>query len=233
MELGARLKAIANQIGPYQSMADIGTDHAFLPVWLIQSGKIMAAVAGDVQTGPLEAAKRTVREAAIENKVAVRLGDGLRVVSPGEVEVAVIAGMGGSTISRILQSSPEVVKNLRRIVCQPMTGAASLREWLLTNGWIIVAEDLVQEDDRLYEIIVAEPGSAETVDALLLEIGPRLWRNRHPLLAEHLIRLRQQYLYRATAMGKSRSEKVDRERQKIMFKIAELEAKLKCLQIVE
>ena len=233
MELGARLKAIANQIGPYQSMADIGTDHAFLPVWLIQSGKIMAAVAGDVQTGPLEAAKRTVREAAIENKVAVRLGDGLRVVSPGEVEVAVIAGMGGSTISRILQSSPEVVKNLRRIVCQPMTGAASLREWLLTNGWIIVAEDLVQEDDRLYEIIVAEQGSAEALDALLLEIGPQLWLNRHPLLPEHLIRLRRQYLHRATAMEKSRSDKVGRERQKIMSKIAELEAKLKCLQIVE
>jgi tRNA (adenine22-N1)-methyltransferase len=233
VELGARLQAIANQIGPYQSLADIGTDHAFLPVWLIQNGKIMAAVAGDIQTGPLEAAKRTVREAAIGNKVEVRLGDGLRVVSPGEVEVAVVAGMGGSTIRQILQSSPEVVRVLRRIVCQPMTGAAGLREWLLTNGWIIVAEDLVREDDRLYEIIVAEPGSAETMDALLLEIGPQLWRNRHPLLSEHLIRLQRQYLYRATAMGKSRSDKVSRDRQEILSKIAELEAKLKCLQIVE
>ncbi len=233
MELGGRLRAIAAQVGSFQSMADIGTDHAFLPVWLIQNNRITYAVAGDVQPGPLEAAKRSVREAGLEPAIAVRLGNGLQVVAPGEVDVVVIAGMGGPTIREILESSPTVVSKLSRIVCQPMIGAAILREWFLTNGWKIIDEDLVMEDGRLYEIIVAEPGKTMPIAELLLEIGPVLWRRQHPLLREHLIRLRQQYARQAGAMEKSSSMAVEKRRQVVMRKIGELEEKLACLQPVE
>jgi tRNA (adenine22-N1)-methyltransferase len=233
MELGGRLRAIAAQVGSFQRMADIGTDHAFLPVWLIQNNRITYAVAGDVQPGPLEAAKRSVREAGLEPAIAVRLGNGLQVVAPGEVDVVVIAGMGGPTIREILESSPTVVSKLSRIVCQPMIGAAILREWFLTNGWKIIDEDLVMEDGRLYEIIVAEPGKTMPIAELLLEIGPVLWRRQHPLLREHLIRLRQQYARQAGAMEKSSSMAVEKRRQVVMRKIGELEEKLACLQPVE
>ena len=233
MELGGRLRAIAAQVGSFQRMADIGTDHAFLPVWLIQNNRITYAVAGDVQPGPLEAAKRSVREAGLEPAIAVRLGNGLQVVAPGEVDVVVIAGMGGPTIREILESSPTVVGKLSRIVCQPMIGAAILREWFLTNGWKIIDEDLVMEDGRLYEIIVAEPGKSMPIAELLLEIGPVLWRRQHPLLREHLIRLRQQYARQAGAMEKSSSMAVEKRRQVVMRKIGELEEKLACLQPVE
>ena len=233
MELGGRLRAIAAQVGSFQRMADIGTDHAFLPVWLIQNNRITFAVAGDVQPGPLEAAKRSVREAGLEPAIAVRLGNGLQVVAPGEVDVVVIAGMGGPTIREILESSPTVVSKLSRIVCQPMIGAAILREWFLTNGWKIIDEDLVMEDGRLYEIIVAEPGKTMPIAELLLEIGPVLWRRQHPLLREHLIRLRQQYARQAGAMEKSSSMAVEKRRQVVMRKIGELEEKLACLQPVE
>ena len=233
MELGARLGAIAARMGSYHRMADIGTDHAFLPVWLIQNNRILYAVAGDVQPGPLEAAKRSVREAGLEPAIAVRLGNGLQVVAPGEVDVVVIAGMGGPTIREILESAPAVVGKLRRIVCQPMIGAAILREWFLTNEWEIIDEDLVMEDGRLYEIIVAVPGKATPIAELLLEIGPVLWRRRHPLLREHLIRLRQQYARQAVAMEKSSSMAVEKRRQVVMHKIEELEEKLACLQTAE
>ena len=233
MELGGRLRAIAAQVGSYHRMADIGTDHAFLPVWLIQNNRITYAVAGDVQPGPLEAAKRSVREAGLEPAIAVRLGNGLQVVAPGEVDVVVIAGMGGPTIREILESSPTVVDKLRRIVCQPMIGAAILREWFLTNGWEIIGEDIVMEDGRLYEIIVAEPGKPMPITELLLEIGPVLWRRQHPLLREHLIRLRQQYARQAVAMEKSSSMSVEKRRQVVMHKIKGLEEKLACLQAVE
>ena len=233
MELGARLGAIAAQVGPYHRMADVGTDHAFLPVWLIQNNRITFAVAGDVQPGPLEAARRSVGEAGLEPAISVRLGNGLQVVAPGEVDVVVIAGMGGSTIREILESSPVVVGELRRIVCQPMIGAAILRKWFLANGWEIIEEDLVMEDGRLYEIIVAEPGKTMPIPELLLEIGPVLWRRQHPLLREHLIRLRQQYARQAGAMEKSSSMAVEKRRQVVMRKIGELEEKLACLQPVE
>lgn len=233
MELGGRLRAIATRVGSYQRMADIGTDHAFLPVWLIQNNRITYAVAGDVQPGPLEAAKRSVREACLEAAIAVRLGNGLQVVAPGEVDVVVIAGMGGPTIRDILESAPTVVGKLRRIICQPMIGAAILREWFLTNGWEIIDEDLVMEDGRLYEIIVVEPGKTMPIAELLLEIGPVLWRQRHPLLREHLVRLRQQYVRQAVAMKRSSSMTVEKRRQEVMHKIEELEEKMACLQAAE
>ena len=233
MELGARLGAIAAQVGPYHRMADVGTDHAFLPVWLIQNNRITFAVAGDVQPGPLEAARRSVGEAGLEPAISVRLGNGLQVVAPGEVEVVVIAGMGGSTIREILESSPVVVGELRSIVCQPMIGAAILRKWFLANGWEIIEEDLVMEDGRLYEIIVAEPGKTMPMAELLLEIGPLLWRRRHPLLREHLIRLQQQYERQAVAMKNSCSIAVAKRRQVVVHKIEELEEKLACLQVAE
>lgn len=233
MELSARLKAIAKQVEPYHRIADIGSDHAYLPVWMITSKKISFAVAGEIQAGPLDAARRTIRQAGVGESVAARLGDGLQVVKPGEVEVAVIAGMGGSAIRRILERSSLVMASLSRVVCQPMTGAAGLREWLTKKAWHINAEELVLEDGRLYEIIVAEPGRSQPFDPLLLEIGPLLWQQRHPLLIEHLLRLKRQYQERVDEMANSRSEAVKLRRQSCLEKINALEEKMTWLRVVE
>jgi tRNA (adenine22-N1)-methyltransferase len=214
-------------------VADIGSDHAYLPVWLFQNDKISFAVAGENQPGPMEAARRTIRKAAVEESVAARLGDGLQVIVPGEVEVAVIAGMGGAAIRGILERSPAVLASLRRIICQPMTGAAGLRGWLEKSGWRIVSEELVSEDGRLYEVMSAEPGESGPTDEVLLEIGPLLWQQKHPLLPEHLARLKQQYEQRVVAMANSRSDEVMEERRTCLGKIRALEAKMACLQIVE
>jgi tRNA (adenine22-N1)-methyltransferase len=220
-------------VDPYLTIADIGSDHAYLPVWLVKNKKISFAVAGEIKPGPLEAARRTIHEAALENNIAVRLGDGLQVVEPGEVEVAVIAGMGGAAIQRVLEQSPMVLACLRRIICQPMTGAASLRAWLIENNWQIISEELILEDGRLYEVIAAEHGQSQPVDQLLLEIGPLLWQQRHPLLTEHLYRLIRQYEERVAAMANSRSEKVKERRRAFQEIINALEAKMTCLQAVE
>ncbi len=233
MEPSARLKAIAKQVEPYRRIADIGSDHAYLPVWMIKNNKISFAVAGEIQPGPLDAARRTIRESGVEESVAARLGDGLEVVEPGEVEVAVIAGMGGSAIRRILERSSLVMDRLSRVVCQPMTGAAGLREWLTQKGWRISAEDLVLEDGRLYEIIVAESGRSQPIDPLLLEIGPLLWQQRHPLLIEQLLRLKRQYQERVEEMTNSHSEAVKLRRLNYLEKINALEEKMTWLRVVE
>lgn len=233
MNLSERLKAVAERVAPFKKVADIGSDHAYLPVWLLQNEIISFAVAGEIQPGPLEAARRTIREAEVEESVAVRLGDGLQVVEPGEVEVAVMAGMGGASIRGILERSPLVVACLRRIVCQPMTDAARLRGWLEENGWHLVSEELVREDGRLYEVLSAEPGKTRPTDELLLEIGPLLWQERHPLLPEHLARLKRQYEQRAAEMANSPSEEVMEARRVCQQKINALEAKMVCLQVVE
>mgnify|MGYP003607743092 FL=1 len=229
MLLGARLRTVAELIGDYRRVADIGSDHAYLPAWLILQDKADFVVAGEIQAGPLEAANRTVCEAALEDCIAVRLGDGLTVLQPGEVDMVVIAGMGGPAISGILTRSPEIVRRLSRIVCQPMTGAAGLRRWLQENGWMIVAEELVWDEGRLYEVLAAEPGLSEPLSDLLLEVGPLLWRQRHPLLPAHFDRLLHQYQNRVQSMKQSHCVNVAEQRGVWERKIEALEAMKACL----
>ena len=229
MILGERLQTVAGLVGDFRRLADIGSDHAYLPAWLILQGKADYIVAGEVQRGPWEAACRTIADFGLEEAVSVRLGDGLAVVQPGEVDAVVIAGMGGASIRGILSRSSAVVSVLSRIVCQPMTGAADLRRWLLANGWLIDAEELVREDDRIYEIVAAIPGTATMPDELLLEVGPVLWQNRHPLLAEHLDKLIQQYRLRVDAMQQSVDPSVLTQRLFWQQRLNRLEAMRECL----
>jgi tRNA (adenine22-N1)-methyltransferase len=229
MILGERLRMVADLVGDFRRLADIGSDHAYLPVWLVLQGKADFVIAGEIQQGPLEAAQRTINEMALEDCIEVRLGDGLAVVRSGEIDAVVIAGMGGASIRGILERSPQIVNNLSRVVCQPMTGAAGLRRWLMEHDWLIDAEELVSEDGRLYEMFAARPGKIALPDDLLLEVGPLLWQNRHPLLPIQIERLLQQYQLRVDAMQHSVAPAVAAQKQLWQQKIIQLEAMRTCL----
>lgn len=183
MNIGRRLEVIAENVLENSVFADIGTDHAYLPVWLLQNNKINHAIAGDIADGPCLAAKNTVSMYGFSKKVAVRKGSGLKVLHKGEADCVAIAGMGGTTIIEILQDDFEIAADIKRMILQPMAGAASLRKWLCSNGWLIVHEELVEDGRHLYEIIVVERGSSpESYSAAELEIGPKLIADKHPLL---------------------------------------------------
>ena len=122
MNIGARLEAIAALVPQNCVVADIGTDHAYLPVWLMQKGLIKAAIAADIAEGPCRAAQTNIGLYGLKDKIEVRRGSGLTVLKPGEADGAVIAGMGGSTIVQILEESPEVAKTLKFLIVQPMAG---------------------------------------------------------------------------------------------------------------
>ena len=233
MKLSGRLQAVAKLIGPYSSVADIGSDHAYLPVALIASKNVSFVVAGEVNPGPLKAAKLTIAASGMEDHISARLGDGLQVLAPGEVEAVVIAGMGSAVIRGILERSPEVTGSLRRIICQPMAGAVQMRQWFQKQGWKLVEEDLVLEEGRLYEILAAEPGEMSPMEPMLLEIGPLLWQNRHPLLREHLKRLLQKTRKQSAAMAKSEDPDVLAKREICQEKIRMLEGMIQCVSIAE
>lgn len=204
MNIGSRLEAIANLIIPKCVLADIGTDHAYLPVYLLQQKQIAAAIAGDIAEGPCKAAETTVAMYGMKNKVQVRLGSGLSVLKVGEADCISIAGMGGSTIVEILSANIEIARSARRLVLQPQTGAPGLRKWLLENGWDIVDEELVIDNKRLYEIIVAERSIAKNAfTAVELEVGPVLIAKKHPLLQEQLDKLLDTYNKQLGFMEKS------------------------------
>ena len=203
MNIGARLEAVAKMVPQGCVLADIGTDHAYLPVWLLQKGQIKAAVAADIAAGPCRAAQTNIGMYGLRDKIEARMGSGLTVLKPGEADGAVIAGMGGSTIIEILQEAPEVAAALKFLIVQPMAGAAGLRKWACQNGWRISDEALAEEPQHLYEIILLEHGEEAAHSDLEYEIGPRLLEKRPPLLAKHLAKLQNAYKHTLESMAKS------------------------------
>jgi tRNA (adenine22-N1)-methyltransferase len=228
MHLDERLQALADFVPEGCRAADIGTDHGYLAAALIQQGKAAFVVAGDKNRGPYEAAIRTVKEQALmDNQIAVRLGDGLAVLQPGEVDTVCIAGMGGVLIASILEAQPEVTAALGTLVLQPMNGAAELREWLYDNAWHISDENLVIADGRIYEVIKAEKGSRKKPGPLDLLVGPKLWQKKPPLLRNHIEALLFQQRRIINGMEKSDRAKGDKRFARVKRLVRSLEGRLK------
>lgn len=203
-ELGVRLSAVAARIRQGARVADIGTDHALLPVWLLQSGRCPSAVASDIGEGPAAAARRTVAGAGLETTISVRVGDGLSPVLPDEVDDVVIAGMGGETIAEILAAAPWVADARYRLVLQPMSKPERLRTFLAENGFSIQEEDVAAEGERLYTVMTVaftgERCSLTYAEALMGRIphtadGARYMQKLGGRIAEHLagLPLREEY----------------------------------------
>lgn len=190
MRLSPRLVKIASLVPEGVVVADVGTDHGLLPAYLVGTGKCPRAIATDARARPLEAARQTLREFGVERQVELRLGYGLTVLKPREAGAVVMAGMGAHTVIAILERSPAVRATVGRFVLQPAKGTALVRRWLLQHDFRLAAEELVREGQRFHEVLAAEPGREEVRHPLLLalglEVGPRLWEGRHPLLPAFL-----------------------------------------------
>lgn len=157
IELSPRLCTVAGLVPHKMRFADIGTDHAYLPIWLLQRGLISYAVVSDLRQGPLERAKRNARRYGLMESMSFRLGDGLTPIVPDEVEVIAIAGMGGESMVEILAAAPWTKQGNYQLILQPMSALDELRSWLQPNGYRIEKE-LLCEDDRLYTVLSVVPG---------------------------------------------------------------------------
>lgn len=182
IKLSPRLEVIAGCVAGVKTMADIGTDHGYLPVHLVENHLVCSAIASDTNQKPLKKAEKIIIEQQLESSIETRLGSGLSVLKPGEVEAVVMAGMGGLLIRDLLEAEPLVALGVNKLVLQPMNNQAILRRYLETHGFKIIKEDLAQEADRVYEVIVAQPGEMIIVDPLEYELGFAFDKNTHPLL---------------------------------------------------
>lgn len=157
-KLNERLQRIADRLQDCETMADVGTDHGFLPVYLIESGRCSRAVATDISAPSLAKAARLGTERGIgEDRLVLRTGDGLCVLAPGEVDGVVLAGMGGTLMIQILEEDPAKSRTYHKFVLQPRSDAGPLRRWLLEHGYRIAAEDLVTEGKFLPQILTVIP----------------------------------------------------------------------------
>jgi len=186
LELTKRLAAIASFVKQGSMPVDVGTDHGYIPVYLIEKGICDKVYATDISQGSLKKAEDFVFQRALEDRIITRLGNGLSVIQPGEVNVVIVAGMGGWLIKDILEQSPRVLEKVDRLILQPMIDQEALRRWLISNDYSIVDEELVQEDHRFYEIIVASHGSENYEREIYFDIGLKLIEKKHPLLPAYL-----------------------------------------------
>lgn len=165
MELSPRLRAAAELVPHGAHFADIGTDHAYLPTWLLLNGVIDHAIAADLRPGPLDRARETAEKYAVSDCVDFRLCDGLNGLQPGEADAIAIAGMGGETIIHILSQAPWTKEEGMTLILQPMSTQPELRRWLAGNGYVIESERTVREDKTLYTLMLVKAGTMELTDA--------------------------------------------------------------------
>ncbi|MGI5936860.1 MAG: tRNA (adenine(22)-N(1))-methyltransferase [Oscillospiraceae bacterium] len=156
--LSPRLSAIASLVPKGAKVADVGTDHGYVPVWLVQRQVAASVIATDIKPDPLEKAVLSARRAGVEDRIKFLLCDGLRDCPPEETDTVIIAGMGGETIRNILKEAPWTRGEGRRMILQPMTKPELLRLWLNDNGYAIYGEKLVKDAGVIYPIILASGG---------------------------------------------------------------------------
>ncbi|MBC3248344.1 tRNA (adenine(22)-N(1))-methyltransferase [Pseudomonas lurida] len=196
--LSLRLERVGANIPMGARLADIGSDHGYLPVALMRRGVIASAVAGEVATTPFYAAQRTVRDNGLEQQITVRLADGLAAIEPHDGITAIsVCGMGGETIRDILESGKMHLSGQERLILQPNGGEQPLRQWLMDNGYSIVSEELLRENRFYYEIIVAERAGPVAYTAEQLYFGPLQMQARSPAFIgkwQRLLRQRQKTL---------------------------------------
>lgn len=185
--LQGRLLKIASMLDGCERPADIGTDHAYIPIYLVQTGKCRKVIATDARKGPLEKAMKNIAQYALSDRIELRHGDGLKPVTEDECDCFIIAGMGGVVISGIIEASFETAQKASALVLQPVYTEEVLREYLLQKGFLIETESLVRDEGRMYVVIRARyDGIVRNEDILYMHVGRALFEQRDPLLKEYL-----------------------------------------------
>lgn len=172
VQLTPRLETAARLVPPGARLADVGTDHALLPVWLLQRGRIERAIASDLRRGPLDRARETVERYGMADRVDLRLCDGLAGIRPEEADTVVLAGMGGLTIAGILEAAPWTADGVHTLILQPMSARPDLLRWLPEHGYRLEEQRLAREGDRLYAVLTVRGGAMAPLEDWACLTGP-------------------------------------------------------------
>ncbi len=223
MYLKPRLAALAAAVPEGATVADVGTGHGLLPVYLVQNGIAAKVIAVENRPGILAGARKAVYLFNLQYKIELRLGNGLDPIRQEDlVDTVVIAGLGGRTICRILQEAHSKWGWFRELILQPMQDTPLLRRWLVAHEFRFVSERLVSERNRIYEIMVVQKGKQQVTDPLLYELGPCLVQERDPLLVPFIKRKLARCQLIAGALKNSQRPESIRKRTYYIHKQARL-----------
>ncbi len=186
MELSKRLQAVADLISEGLVVADVGTDHGYIPIYLIQTEKTPKAFAMDVNKGPLLRAKEHIAEHGLEACIETRLSDGVRALQKGDCECVVVAGMGGALTIKIMEEGKEIFRSLKEFVLQPQSELQKVRAYLYQNAYSIVEEDMVLDDGKFYPMFRVINGQSQEYHAIELCYGKLLLEQKNAVLKTFL-----------------------------------------------
>lgn len=208
-----RLLTVAKMVKNCKKLADIGTDHAYVPVYLVVNNIIKSALAMDINAGPLNKADENIKRFSLNDKIKTRLSDGLSQLEDGEADTVVIAGMGGVLINRILENDKERLNSVKTYILQPMTAIYETRKYLSENGFLIVDEALAKEDDKIYTIIKAEKGNMDITDEIGYYVGECLIKNKDEHLPEFLDGKIYEYEKAVSSMKNTDNEETKKKKE--------------------
>lgn len=185
--LSDRLKAVAQMITPQIPVADIGCDHAYLPIYLVRENMTPYVIACDINAGPVARARENIGDVGLSDKIEVRCGDGLSPLRPGEVRSIVLAGMGGRLMAKILSEGRDALEGISEIVMEPQSEVGALRHFLQDSGYRIISENMVSDESKFYPVIKAVPGEMNWDKEIYFRYGKILLREENPVLHEFLL----------------------------------------------
>lgn len=193
MQLSKRMKAVADLAGMGDCLADVGTDHGYIPIYLLEERRFQRGIAMDVHEGPLLRARENIQSHGLSDRISCRLGDGLERLGKGEADTVVIAGMGGSLIIRILTEGEKVLKEVSRLVLQPQSEIAKVRDFLQEQGYQIEKEHMVLDEGKYYQAMRVVHGRMEKLLPEEAKYGSFLLKENDSCLKEYLNREEQKF----------------------------------------
>lgn len=193
MQLSKRMGRLASLVTEGNRLADVGTDHGYIPIALVQEGKIPSALAMDVNPGPLARAGEHIRQAGLAAYIEPRLSDGLQKLQAGEADTVLIAGMGGMLTVRILSGGGRGLDTVQELILQPQSDIHRVRQWLSEHDWQICTEDLVEEDEKYYPLMKAVRGRGQTFTEAELYYGKTKLQQSPKILGSYLKEKRLEY----------------------------------------
>lgn len=231
MQLSQRLSSVASMVTAGNCLADVGTDHGYVPIYLYERNVIPRAIAMDVNKGPLERAALHIAESGMKETIETRLSDGLAALKPGEADSVVIAGMGGPLIIRILSAYPEVTASLKELVLQPQSEISEVRIWLYEHGYEIIEEHMVFEDGKYYPMFkaVKNPQAGKLTD-LEYKFGKLSVLGEPEVLKAYLVRETANKQNILKKLMEENSEKSKNRAEEMKVLLAELEEMLSEMQ---
>ncbi|MGG0656653.1 tRNA (adenine(22)-N(1))-methyltransferase [Rummeliibacillus pycnus] len=225
-KLSKRLEKVASFVPRNAIVADIGSDHAYLPCYLVLNNLVTGAIAGEVVKGPYESACHEVQQEGLQKQITVRLANGLQAIEKEDHVTAItIAGMGGPLISSILEKDPERLTGVERLILQPNIHAIAIREWAIQHNWKIIDEAILKEDDKIYEVLVLELGKESLTESQLL-LGPVLMQQQNDVFKEKWNREITQWQHVLKALEKAEQS------DEIIKKVEELHHRIEMVKEV-